>query len=182
MSKVLASHMLQGNFATEKVTCLELEANSIEPSAFLPQKNTCLVECENNNKVKARPENVVDFSYSHKTKEKTAIYHISTMISMTNFSSLCINMNTIITAICSSNKPQPILHQILLNFDAIINNPNYIGTKLLVGCLYFIGIPTASLRGSSIALLTLLQTLGMVISCPRVAQYPRLTPKHWYMR
>jgi hypothetical protein len=39
MSKILASHMLQGNFATKKVTSLKLEANSVEPSAFLPQRN-----------------------------------------------------------------------------------------------------------------------------------------------
>jgi hypothetical protein len=60
--------MLQGNFGTEKVTSLELEANSIKPSAFLPQKNACLVECEKNNEVKAMLENVMDFSNSQKTK------------------------------------------------------------------------------------------------------------------
>jgi hypothetical protein len=38
MSKVLATHMIQGNFATEKFTRLELEINLIKPSAFLPQK------------------------------------------------------------------------------------------------------------------------------------------------
>jgi hypothetical protein len=48
------------------------------------------------------------------------------MISMTNFSSLCINMNMIITAICSSKKPQPILHQICLNFVAIANKPDWV--------------------------------------------------------
>jgi hypothetical protein len=51
MSKVLASHMLQGNFAAEKVTSLELKANLIEPSPFLFQKNACLVEREKNNKI-----------------------------------------------------------------------------------------------------------------------------------
>jgi hypothetical protein len=35
MSKILASHMLQGNFATEKVTSLELKANLVGPSTFL---------------------------------------------------------------------------------------------------------------------------------------------------
>jgi hypothetical protein len=44
MSKILASHMLQGNFATKKVTSLKLEANSVEPSAFLPQRNKVLVK------------------------------------------------------------------------------------------------------------------------------------------
>jgi hypothetical protein len=44
MSKILASHMLKGNFATKKVTSLKLEANSVEPSAFLPQRNKVLVK------------------------------------------------------------------------------------------------------------------------------------------
>ncbi len=44
MSKILASHMLQGNFATKKVTSLEIEANSVEPSAFLPQRKQVLVK------------------------------------------------------------------------------------------------------------------------------------------
>jgi hypothetical protein len=44
MSKILASHMLQGNFATKKVTSLEIEANSVKPSAFLPQRKQVLVE------------------------------------------------------------------------------------------------------------------------------------------
>jgi hypothetical protein len=45
MSKILASHMLQGNFATENVTSLEIKANSVEPSAFLPQRNKVLAPC-----------------------------------------------------------------------------------------------------------------------------------------
>ncbi len=125
--------MLQGNFAMEKITSLELEANLIEPSAFLPQKNACLVEREKNNEVKATLENVMEFSDSHKTKGKTAISCIGTMISMTNFSSLCFNINTIIIAIYSSSMPQPILHQILLNFVAIVNNPNWVRWYKSVG-------------------------------------------------
>ncbi len=46
MSKILASHMLQGNFATEKVPSLKLEANSVELSTFLSQRNEVLVEQE----------------------------------------------------------------------------------------------------------------------------------------
>jgi hypothetical protein len=76
--------------------------------------------------VKATLENVMDFTYSHKTMGKTMISCIGMMTSMVNFSNLFINMNTIITAICSSNKPQPILCQILLNFVAICNNPDWI--------------------------------------------------------
>jgi hypothetical protein len=56
MAKVLASHMLQEKFATEKVTSLKNEAHLIMPSAFLPQKNTCLVEHEKSTEVKATLE------------------------------------------------------------------------------------------------------------------------------
>jgi hypothetical protein len=44
LSKALASHMLQGNFATKKVTSLEHETEKVEPSAFLPQRNKCLID------------------------------------------------------------------------------------------------------------------------------------------
>jgi hypothetical protein len=124
MSKILASHMLQGNFATKKVTSLKLEVNSVEPSAFLPQRNKVLVQSEFSSEIKATSENVMDFADSHKTKGKTAIACIGTMQSMVDFSSLCINTDMIITAICSNGGPQPIFHQILLNFIAIVNNPD----------------------------------------------------------
>ncbi len=44
VSKTLATHMLSGNFATNRVTTLNNKANSINPSAFLPQRNVCMVE------------------------------------------------------------------------------------------------------------------------------------------
>jgi hypothetical protein len=68
----------------------------------------------------------MDFTDSHKTKGKTAIAHIGTMQSMVDFSSLCINMDMIITAICSNDGPQLIFRQILLNFIAIVNNPDWV--------------------------------------------------------
>jgi hypothetical protein len=68
ISKILASHMLQGNFATKNVTSLELEANSVEPSAFPPQRNKVLVKRELLSEVKAISENVMDVADSHKTK------------------------------------------------------------------------------------------------------------------
>jgi hypothetical protein len=42
MLKILVSHMIQGKFATEKVTSLEIKANLVEPSAFLPRRNKVL--------------------------------------------------------------------------------------------------------------------------------------------
>ncbi len=91
-----------------------------------PQRNKVLVKQELSSKVKATSENVMDFADSHKTKGKTAIACIGTMHSMVDFLSLCIIMDTIITTICSNDEPQPILCQILLNFVAIVNNPDWV--------------------------------------------------------
>ncbi len=77
----------------------------------------------------------MDFADSHKTKGKTAIACIGTIHSMVDFSSLCINMDTIITAICSNDEPQLVLHQILLNFVAIVNKPNWVRWSDNVGLM-----------------------------------------------
>jgi hypothetical protein len=78
-SKILASHMLQWNSATKKVTSLELKANSVEQSAFLLQRNKVLVEQELLSEVKVTSKNVVDFADSHKTKGMPLIACIGTM-------------------------------------------------------------------------------------------------------
>jgi hypothetical protein len=57
------------------------------------------------------------------------------MHSMVDFFSLCINMDTIITAICSNDEPQPIIHQILLNFVTILNNPDWVRWSDNVGLM-----------------------------------------------
>jgi hypothetical protein len=98
----------------------------VEPSAFLPQRNKVLVKQKLLSKVKATSENAMDFAESHKTKGKAAIACIGTMHSIVDFSSLCINIDTIITTICSNDELQLILCQILLNFVAIVNNPDWV--------------------------------------------------------
>jgi len=85
--------------------------------------------------MKATSENIMDFADSHKTKGKTAIARIGTMQDMTDFSSLCINMDTIITAISSNDEPQPILRQILLKFVSIVNNPDWVRWMESVGAM-----------------------------------------------
>ena len=125
VSKALASQILQGNFAIENVTSLELEANFVEPPIFLPQRNTCLIDrkCKLINEMKATSNNIMDFADTYKMKGKTATTCIGFMQNLTDFSSLCINMDTIIITICSNKEPQPIICQILLHFVSIINNP-----------------------------------------------------------
>ena len=95
----------------------------------------CLINQELINKIKATSKNIMDFTDSHKTKGKTAIACIGTMQNMTDFSSLCINMDTIITAICSNKEQQPILWQILLKFVSIINNLEWVRWSESVGVM-----------------------------------------------
>jgi hypothetical protein len=52
----------QGNFVTKKVTSLKIKVNSVEPSAFLPQRNKVLAKQELLSKVKATSENIMDFA------------------------------------------------------------------------------------------------------------------------
>jgi hypothetical protein len=54
---------------------------------------------------------------------------------MVNFSSLCISMDTFITAICSNKGPQLIFYQIHLNFVAKVNNPDWVRWSDNVGSM-----------------------------------------------
>jgi hypothetical protein len=122
VGKTLAAHMLSGNLATDGVTTLNNEANSINPSAFLPQRNVCIVKKMHMHDMITNTEKSMDVINAHKSKAKTSIARIGTMVSIVNFSSLCINMDLIITAITTADSPLPILRQFLMKFIGIIQN------------------------------------------------------------
>jgi hypothetical protein len=102
INKATALHLLQGNLATEGVTLLNNEANSINLSLFLPQQNASMINRERSNDLTACSKNNMDIADAHKSKTNVAITHIGTMVDMTHFSSLCINSDTIISAIVDS--------------------------------------------------------------------------------
>ncbi len=66
VGKTLATHMLSGNFATNRVTTLNNKANSIEPLAFLPQRNACMVEQMRMHYMIANTEKSMDVLGMHK--------------------------------------------------------------------------------------------------------------------
>jgi hypothetical protein len=180
ISKALASQILQENFATEKATSLKLEANSVEPSIFLPQRNKCLIDQELINKMKATSENII-FADSHKTKGKTEIACIGSMQNMTDFSSLCINMDTIITAICSSEEPQPILWQILLKFVSIVNNPEWLRWSKSVDAMPNLHCYCYTFLGRILTALQISQRiLEMGILCPSLVQLLSSIQRLWW--
>jgi hypothetical protein len=70
-------------------------------------------------------EKSMDVLDEHKSKVKTSIAQIGTMVSVVNFSSLCINMDLIIMVITTADSPPPILCQFLMKFIRIINSTEW---------------------------------------------------------
>jgi hypothetical protein len=125
INKATALHLLQGNLATEGVTSFNNKANSIDLSLFLPQQITSMINSEHSNNLTAHSENNMDIADAHKSKTNIAITRIGTMVDTTNFSSLCINCDTIISAMVGSTRPQPLHCQILLKFIQLLKNPDF---------------------------------------------------------
>jgi hypothetical protein len=125
VNKATALHLLQRNLAMDGVTLFNNEANSIDLSLFLPQPNASMIDRERSNDLTAHSENNMDTANAHKSKANVGITRIGTMVNMTDFSSLCINCDTIISAIVDSSGPQPLYRQILLKFVNLMNNPNF---------------------------------------------------------
>jgi hypothetical protein len=67
-----------------------------------------MINRERTNDLTAHSESNMGIADAHKSKTNTAITRIGTMVDMTNFSSLCINCDTIISAIVDSLGPQPL--------------------------------------------------------------------------
>ena len=118
----ISGHLLQGNFATDRVSTPNNEADFINISAFLPQQNTCMVKQERLKGMISKTKNSMDVLDAHKSKAKTSIAQIGSMSSVINFTSLSINMDSIITAITTTDSLPPILRQFLLNCIQITNN------------------------------------------------------------
>jgi hypothetical protein len=84
-----------------------------------------MINREHSNDLTVRSKNNMDMADAHKSKANVAITRIGTMVDMTDFSSLCINCDTIISAIVNSLGPQPLYRRILLKFVNLMNNPDF---------------------------------------------------------
>jgi hypothetical protein len=103
INKATALHLLQGNLATDGVTLLKNEANSINLSLFLRQQNASMIDRERSNDLTACSENNMYIANVHKSKSNIVITRIGPMVDMTDFSSLCINCDTIIVSLTIMN-------------------------------------------------------------------------------
>ena len=113
VSKAMASHLLLGNLATNGVTNAHNEANAVDPSAFLPQRNMTLVEEQQTKDRNSRSELGMDVQDSHKTKMSTSITRIGAITNMRDITSLCINVCATLSAVTSDTAPDPILKLVM---------------------------------------------------------------------
>jgi hypothetical protein len=118
----MTAHMLSGNFATDEAASLDNEAHTIDPSVFLPQKNPALVNREISRDLHACSKSAMDVLNSHKMKSVISIACIGTMQDMGDFTSLCINSDTVVMGMFSLEGPQPLYRHFLLTFVKIVNN------------------------------------------------------------
>jgi hypothetical protein len=104
--KALTGHLLTGNYAIHEADSLNNhEAQAANPSAFFPQRNPTLVNREANKDLHARSKNAMDVIGNHKMKTSTSIARIGTMQDMVDFTSFCINFNTVSMAMFSPEGP-----------------------------------------------------------------------------
>jgi hypothetical protein len=121
----MTTHILAGNFATKEAASLDNEAYAIDPSVFLPQKNTALLNREAGKDLHARSENAMDVLDSHKSKTATSVARIGTMQDVGDFTSLCVNSDTIMMAMFSTEGPQSLYCQFLLIFIKMVNSRDW---------------------------------------------------------
>ena len=101
------------------------EANAIDLLLFLPQWNMCMLDKDPTKDHLTRSEKSMDISDTHRSKVNVAINRIGMMLDMTDFSSLCINCDTVVAAMISADGPQPLWRLILLKFISLLNNPDF---------------------------------------------------------
>jgi hypothetical protein len=102
------------------------EAQAVDPSAFLPQRNPALVNREANKDLHAHSKNTMDVLDNNKTKTSTSIACIGTMQDMADLTSLFINSDTMSMAMFSPEGPQPLYRQFLMMFITTVNNCNWV--------------------------------------------------------
>jgi hypothetical protein len=112
--KATTAHLLSGNFATEEAASLNNEANAIDPSICLPQKNPALINREISKDLHARSESAMDVPDPHKTKTVTFIARIGRMQDMGDFTSFCVNFDTVVMGMIFSRRPAATLPPVLV--------------------------------------------------------------------
>jgi len=84
-----------------------------------------LVNREAGKDLHAHSENAMDVLDSHNSKTATSVARIGTMQDVGDFTSLCVNSDTIMMAMFSTEGHQPLYRQFLLIFIKMVNNRDW---------------------------------------------------------
>ena len=126
ISKTLASSLISGNFAKTVATELLNDASSVDPSVFMPQRCAAKVASIRSAELLISNEIMMDVPAAQRNAPKTAVARIGTNKSVDDFTSLCVNIDTFITATADITKgPKPLLHLIMMDFIETINSPQF---------------------------------------------------------
>ena len=128
IQKTFASNLIAGNFAREPISSsFWNEANSIDPSLYMPQRNMSKIESIKNSELTHSSELMMDVPDAQKTRQKTAMARIGVLNSVDDFLSTCINMDTLISGTVDEtpSSPQPILRQFLMDFVKTVKTPGW---------------------------------------------------------
>ncbi len=124
--KALTGHLLTRNYAIHEADSLNNEAQAVNPSTFLPQRNPALVNREAKKDLHAHSKNALDVLDNHKMKTSTSIARIGTMQDMADFTSFSVNSNTVSMAMFSPKGPQPLYRQFLMMFITTVNKRDWV--------------------------------------------------------
>lgn len=113
LSKAVAGHLLLGNLSTVSITGIQAEPNSIDISAFYPQRNQNMIDADLRHDLASRMEVGLDVAEAHRAKTGTSMKVIGRVTDVRDVTSTLININTVIAVVTSSDSPQPLLHTIL---------------------------------------------------------------------
>ena len=125
VTKALSTHLMAGNFATERVTSMFNEAHAVDMLAFAPQRNTAAINNERVQENDSSMEATMDIPEAHRKKTSTTMSRSGSIASIRDVRSLCINILTLILAVTDGSSPTSILYQLLTKIVDLTNNHEF---------------------------------------------------------
>jgi len=126
----LSKHMMSGNFSQIRLTDIFNEHTSLDPTAFLPQKNSRRVQQAKDEETRLRNEGIADIAADQKERAKTSLQLIGDMDSVEDFSCLMVNSMTICDSVINNATMVAagggsVFRQILMSFALFVNDEKF---------------------------------------------------------
>ena len=125
ISKAVSGHFILGNLSTVSITGTQAEPNSIDVTAFYPQRNQTMIDADLRQDLASRMEEGLDVAETQRSKAGTSMKVIGRVTDVKDITSLLINICTVMMVVTSSDSPKPLLHQILSKIMALTINSEW---------------------------------------------------------